>query len=159
MINPMKHNQEHLEAAQQALDEKNKKLREEFDGKYDYKFKAVEDALKILSDNDIRCYIFASLPSLHYGEKEGVWQYNNHSKYIEYEGGKTTTASKAKTGMFNTMFLASFYSLIRSMFSTNIIPPEHLGMHIISQNNQAVEWLQNGTLPTDVQKLMDDENS
>lgn len=156
MSNIMIHNEEHREALQNTLDEKNKEQLAQFNGKYDHKFKAVEQALQILSDNDIRCYIFASLPSLTCDEKEGVWQYNNHAKYIEYKDGISTIQTKVKTGIFNTLFLGAVYTWLRQCIGTDI-PASILGQHVVSQYRQALNWLHNNILPEQVQQLLDNK--
>jgi len=101
-------NKEHMEAAQQKVDGQRSEVIEALPEEEREKFKAIEKAVRILTDAKILFYLFPYLkrgkdPSL----KKSVWQWNSLSELAELdESGKPTKADGEQNvdfhcGVFN----------------------------------------------------------
>lgn len=102
-------NQEHREAFQQetnkTIDDFKETLSKEDKAKYD----AVDKAMRILSDANVKTYMFPMLKYQGSKGKEVSIQYNNFEKFIKYNGGKMTNQSIIDAQYDNLSF---FYSTL-----------------------------------------------
>lgn len=110
MNNPK--NQEHFEALQQTA---NNIKEEEISKLYEeeaVKFKAVEDAVKILVDNKIYFYLFPFLHSPKLNKKV-MWQYNSILKFAQFnESGIPTKESNKLTSIINSSMMSMIFNLV-----------------------------------------------
>lgn len=107
-------NQEHLEAAQEAVNKLKQEQIMQLTEKEKEDFATVEQAVKTLVDKKIKFYLFAELPIVY--SEDGykttcVWQYNSILALYEWgTDGKRTEKSQKEVSRFNEKFM---YTLCR----------------------------------------------
>lgn len=78
-------NQEHIEARQAEVTEKNRLLKEKMSPEDQAKFKIVEDAVADLESKGIVFYLFAWLPNPTSPDKNSMMQYNDLSTVVGFD--------------------------------------------------------------------------
>ncbi len=99
-------NEEHREAYQAEVNARNDKFIASLDEKAQAKFKAVGEALKILTEAGVVSYVFPLLPTM-----TGAvlfYQYNNGGDFIVWKDGKMSQESVAKANTDNFLLVAAF---------------------------------------------------
>lgn len=129
-------NEEQFEATQadtnKYLEEFIKTLSEEDRNK----FKAVEQAVKILLDAKVMAYVFPLLPYGNDKNKETVWQWNTIMPLMKIEDGKIEEASLKKNSLYHRALIYHFYG----KFLTSMVRPEgNVYLNFAAQTSFAIE--------------------
>jgi len=111
-MNPV--NQEHLEAEQTSADITREKIKSSLGADDLARHKAVEDAVKILTDAGVKFYLFPEL-----NNEEGVkivWQWNSLSHFLEFDdAGRPTDKSKRINREFHDSLLGVFFHFFKNL--------------------------------------------
>ncbi len=103
-------NEEHYEAGQHELNERNEQLKETLDSLNKAKFDAVSQAMKILSDAKVLALLFPILTSPKGGES--VYQFNNGGEFAVWKEGKLTKQSQIDAYIFNMQLFNGFINYV-----------------------------------------------
>ncbi len=155
-MNPLEQ-EEYREAVQEDLNKQNKEFYDTLSQEDKNKFDAISKVLTILTDANVKSYLFSELPMLSPdGIKNTVYQYNNLGDFIKWDkNGKMSLESKISSIYFNHAFIASFFNWARGMF---LNPPiQELINRLLSYNLDWYNWnFKNIELP-EAKFLKDDD--
>lgn len=111
-LNPS--NQEHIEAAQASADTTREKIKSALVEGDLAKHKAVEDAVKTLTDAGVNFYLFPELARDN-GFK-AVWQWNSLSCFAEFDdAGKPTEEYKRRNSEYHDSLLNVFFHFFKNL--------------------------------------------
>lgn len=104
-------NKEQAEAEQESINNERREILKNLPEEERKKFKAVDDAMDILTQNGILAYVFPYLGGTDAGKD--VWQYNNFSRFIEFNENEVgyTKEGKDLLQRFHLLFFSGAMSL------------------------------------------------
>jgi hypothetical protein len=117
------------------------------------KFDAIDQAIKLLSDNNIPFYLFPILP---HSESQGrgiCYQYNNLAGFVKSVDGKPTKTSSLWLSWFNHSFYYSLVNFLQGVKNKGVfVPPvfedfTEMGNTLYLIYNDYKFWSQTGHPP------------